>query len=287
MILCIHKTVKESESMSEERKQNLRTENFNNCKINASSYLNGIIFMPIIYGCRIGVSVVKKEDGSLSVKSHLDKSFWEIIQEDEEVEVTEISVPGLRDVLIACILTIVVAVILKMNINYTIAICSLILAVPKIVLIAKLVYKVKISGELAQMGRYHAAEHMAVNAFRELKRAPIGIYEIEKFSKYSKTCGVKEEIKPIIPKLLFCISLLVTQDLLKSIIITIPISIIIIHMISAGVFRFFQILVVEKPTCDELYLALVGIKVVDEYVSSVRFKNVEGENFLDIEKPIE
>lgn len=273
--------------MSEEREKNLKAGNYDNCNINASSYLNGIIFMPIIYGCRIGISAVENEKGEISVRSYLEKSFGEIIQEDERLEVAGVSIPGWQYVLIMCICTIIFALKLNKGMNWIIAMCSFMLAVPKIVLIAKIIYKVKISGELARMGRFHAAEHMAVNAYRKLKRAPRGVLELENFSRYSKTCGVKEDIKPIIPKLLFGITLLITQNLLKSILITIPISIIIISLINAGVFRKLQILVTEKPTPDELYLALIGIRTVDEYVSSARFKNVDGINFLNIEKPIE
>lgn len=273
--------------MCEERNQNLETGNHLKCKINANSYTNGIIFIPCILGCRIGVSVMRKEDGGISVKSYLDASYDEITADDKEVKITYLGIPGIWTILFGILILITICLYKNEDAIWLLSRSSLLMAISEIVLVIKLIYEMKISRTLAEMGRYHAAEHKAVNAYKKLGRAPKDIQELNKYSRFCKSCGVKENLKFAVPKITFCITLLCTHDLLKGMIFTIPISIVLLILIDIGAFRFLQIFITQKPTNSELDLALKGIKTVDKFISSARFENVDGKNILHIDCPIE
>ena len=69
--------------------------------------VNGIIFTPRIYGCRVGISVMRKDDGKISTKKYLDTPLGGILSDDKEVKLTAMYIPGNMIILIGIIWTII------------------------------------------------------------------------------------------------------------------------------------------------------------------------------------
>lgn len=272
--------------MSKERKQNLETGKQKRCRIDANSYANGIVFMPCIYGCRIGISVTRRENGAINTKTYLNKSLQEIIADDKEIKVISMYVPG-NIVLFLGIVCILIFYSMNKNFILLLSLISLWIAVPKMFLLFSLIYQMKVSKSLESMGRYHAAEHKAINAYKKLGRAPKNIKELDKFSRFCKNCGVKYNFLSAIPEVLFSITLVFLQDVPKSLLMTAIISSILIWLICSGKLRFLQVFITEKPGEKELEVALHGIRTVEEFESSARFKKVNGENFVYFDYPFD
>lgn len=272
--------------MSKERKKSLETDIPEKCRLSASSYVNGIIFTPRIYGCRVGISVMRKDDGKISTKKYLDTPLGGILSDDKEVILATVDVPGNMLILIGIIWTIILYCVNK-NLALLFGMISFWLAIPEISQLFQLFFKMHISKEFASMGRYHAAEHKAINAYEKLKRAPKDIEELNKYSRFCKNCGVRMNFMPAIPKIVFFISVLYSQDILSALLITAVISTILIMMLSRGMFRLLQVFITKKPGKEELEVALQGIRTVEKFVSSARFEKVDEGNFLCFSYPFD
>lgn len=112
--------------------------------------------------------------------------------------------------------------------------------------------------------RYHAAEHMAINAMNEIQRVPT-LEEIKRFSRFSNNCG-SNVIGVIIIIYLwwsFCINL--WKDIIPCIVVSILGMWIIILLRRLGGLNFLQYLSTIPPTDKELEVAIAGIQVWFEH----------------------
>lgn len=106
-----------------------------------------------------------------------------------------------------------------------------------------------------EVRKFHAAEHMIVNAYRKLHRVP-SIEELRKYSRFNSLCGTNLSLAI----LFFCIPYLIgyffklDYSLYAMIIIILELS------LPLGLFNFVQVFVTKKPTDKELNVAIEGLK---------------------------
>ena len=110
-------------------------------------------------------------------------------------------------------------------------------------------------------GRFHAAEHMVINAYLDSQRIPT-LDEIKKYSRFSKKCGSRFIISRV--------SMYTTISILMSLIPYIEhtsyfillSALTILYIIDSkyGILRFLQFFVTNKPTDKELLVAIEGLK---------------------------
>lgn len=109
--------------------------------------------------------------------------------------------------------------------------------------------------------QYHAAEHKVVNAYEKYQRLPT-LKEIEKSSPFSGRCGSLLLINHIIIKFVYSIFFGLLPSCSRFISYWIILFVVTIFMFIAKKyewFRFFEFLVVRKPTKKQLTLAMQGI----------------------------
>lgn len=114
------------------------------------------------------------------------------------------------------------------------------------------------------LNRFHGAEHMAINAYNKLQRIPT-LEEIRGFSRFLKNCGSRHLFKKLVPNLVLCILIAVftfSSPTFWALFIglVIPINIVIRLCIDEGWFRFLQVFITEKPSDNELLLAIEALK---------------------------
>ena len=120
-------------------------------------------------------------------------------------------------------------------------------------------------GSCKRLGRFHAAEHMAVNAYNTLQRVPT-MDELREFSRFSSSCGSKSMTKEILYSTINAILISTTGRIsfwlyLVCVIIWLLIY---FHLCKTSGYRFLQIFITNKPTDVELNVALQGLKELDK-----------------------
>lgn len=147
------------------------------------------------------------------------------------------------------------------------------------------VYDIKSKrGNQRMAGKYHAAEHMAINAYEKLHRVP-QLDEIKKFSRFSKNCGSNEILYNLIFYII--IGLLVSFVAPRNIILYIMLAgmtLILMPIIkSNGLLKFLQILTTNKPSDRELEVAIESIrnfeKMEEELKDTETWSNVFSSRF--------
>lgn len=118
---------------------------------------------------------------------------------------------------------------------------------------------------LKELSRFHAAEHMVINAYCNLQHVPT-MEEIKKSSRFSKCCGSMALLNPCMMTLLLTLCF-ISGILLKPIfcllvLVSTPLLILIIEKFA--LLRYLQILFTSKPTNLELEVALKGIQAYDD-----------------------
>lgn len=111
------------------------------------------------------------------------------------------------------------------------------------------------------IGRLHSAEHMVLNAYSILERAPT-LDEIKKFSRFSKKCGSRLLLSKVCLYTIISILMALVPyiEFIPYIILLSVFTILFIIDSKTGILRFLQIFVTTKPTDKELLLAIEGIK---------------------------
>ena len=108
---------------------------------------------------------------------------------------------------------------------------------------------------------FHAAEHMAINAYEKLQRIPT-LEEIKNFSRFHRYCGSRFIFSRICSFLMLCLSM-AFFSMNYEFLYLISIGIIIVFIIVSGKYgllNFLQIFVTNKPSDKELLLAIEGLK---------------------------
>lgn len=120
-------------------------------------------------------------------------------------------------------------------------------------------------GKNKSTARFHAAEHKAVNAYKKKQGIP-SMEEVKKASRFDKICGSRKYIDKILFFLLVSI-VIALSAFVKIYVHTILVIFVLLTFLlekKYGMFRFLQILVMNKPTDKELEVALAGIKFFDK-----------------------
>lgn len=113
--------------------------------------------------------------------------------------------------------------------------------------------------------RYHAAEHMVINAYYKLQRVPT-IEETKESSRFSKNCGSREIICRIWTYSLASLEMAFIAS--KSAIVYFVIFIGTIYFSNLakrkGWLRFLQIFITTSPSDEEIEVAVEGIKYFEK-----------------------
>ena len=138
------------------------------------------------------------------------------------------------------------------------------------------VFKIKF-GKEKSISRFHAAEHMAINAYNSLGRIPT-IDEIKNFSRLSKHCGSEYYFRIIFISISFTILIGISANnfLLYISILISAITILILER-KYKILRFMQFFVTNKPTDLELRLAIKGLDELEKFDKEFEEKY---ENFI-------
>lgn len=112
--------------------------------------------------------------------------------------------------------------------------------------------------------RFHAAEHMVINAYNDLGRIP-DITEIRKYSRFHNQCGTNCTTRRVIYKLLFLIMLFTPISVLGAIILFLMAMKITKWLFSNGYLNFLQVFTTSEPTDKELMVAIEGLRSFVEY----------------------
>lgn len=130
----------------------------------------------------------------------------------------------------------------------------------------KMMYEMKSKkGKERAHARYHAAEHMVINAYYKLQRVPT-IEETKESSRFSKNCGSREIICRIWTYSLASLEMAFIAS--KSAIVYFVIFIGTIYFSNLakrkGWLRFLQIFITTSPSDEEIEVAVEGIKYFEK-----------------------
>lgn len=126
------------------------------------------------------------------------------------------------------------------------------------------IFQIKV-GKSKSLGRYHAAEHMAIGAYMKYKRIPT-LDEIRAESRFQETCGSRRIFKKVGTFLPISLTWLSYNFVdIKVYILEIIIAVLIaILTAKKTTVKYLQIFVTNKPTDKELIVAFEGIKALKE-----------------------
>lgn len=119
-------------------------------------------------------------------------------------------------------------------------------------------------GQEKSISRFHAAEHMAINAYAKFQRVPT-IDEVMKSSRFEKDCGSRIGFNSIIINsfIAFDTAFILENHPQLSIALVFIVPTLVFLADRLGLLKFLQIFVTSKPTQVELSVAVAGIKVFD------------------------
>lgn len=236
----------------------------------ARSKKNGIVFQSTVFPM-INVEAIRDESGQIRVIvipgiiSELFDFLGTLQEEDNQGQNFK------RRIIIADLILIVLSFFTK-NVGLIIAAIYFSLLVSQnFFSFAKVSYEMKSwHGKERSTARYHSAEHMVLNAYRDLKRVPT-LEEIKRYSRFSEYCGSRIIIGKIVPYGSLCILLAFSSF------IPWPIYFILCFMVSflvavankKGWLKFFQIFITSKPTDAELEVAIEGLKYLQKLDESL------------------
>lgn len=124
-----------------------------------------------------------------------------------------------------------------------------------VIIIASFLFVALLKNISTSRHKFHAAEHMIVNAYSKLHRIP-SLEELRKYSRFSTRCGTNKLLTILNACIISLISLLFKLDSRLLFIV----MMILCACILFGLLNFVQILVTEPPTDRELNVAIEGLK---------------------------
>ena len=138
------------------------------------------------------------------------------------------------------------------------------------------------NGKKRTNAKFHAAEHMAINAYEDLQRIPT-LEEIKSYSRFSEKCGSVPKLCQIC---LFSFLSIVTAFLSSNhfFIYAIIICLYIIFLLIIKKYKwygwvtFLQVFITSKPSDKELELAIEGLKqfeIMEEKIDNNDFSLLE------------
>lgn len=168
-----------------------------------------------------------------------------------------------------CILSILSIVITQ---KITIAIGMMYFAIcasREVVNLVTFIYDVKI-GYRQALGRFHAAEHKALIAYKRYQRIPT-MEEVRKETRFDQDCGSRLIIDKVMGFLL--LSILICTCAFIPIYVYFGSVAILIGLLMLerkyNFFRVFQIFLTNKPTDKELEVALAGVEIFEKMEADI------------------
>ena len=139
------------------------------------------------------------------------------------------------------------------------------------------------------VARFHAAEHMSINAYCKLKRVPT-LEEIKKASRFSKKCGSNFILMKLAIYFTFFLKITFSELGPNCIVFfaSLTLFLLILELFNKRLI-FLQFIVTAKPTDLELECALKGIQELDRINSEIK-KNHRiklGQTIIDSEGTID
>lgn len=107
--------------------------------------------------------------------------------------------------------------------------------------------------------KFHSAEHMVLNAYRKLQRVPT-IEEISQYSRFSNSCGTNATTQMVVTFMLMFVATFISNPLYRMLGMLFA-NIIVLIFLQCGLLNFMQILSTQKPTEQELLVAIEGMRV--------------------------
>lgn len=109
--------------------------------------------------------------------------------------------------------------------------------------------------------RFHAAEHMAIQAYESLQKVPT-LAEIKKFSRFSKECSTSRYFGCVLVNALFLIIYLISPNDFSCILLSLLTSLIMVkyRKCICNSFIFLQYFTTLPPTDKELLVAIYALK---------------------------
>lgn len=237
-----------------------------NYTLAARSKRNGIIFYSNIcpfLGCETFLDSSGKINNEVIYMDSKSNSFSEVSKQEKP--------PSKWKIIVFDILLIITCILLK-NINLIIAAFYFSLVVSfDFFRFLKVSYHLKLKkGINYSTGKFHAAEHMVLNAYEKLQRVPT-LEELKSFSRFSKSCGSRSITDQLILEIIvsLCLAFGATLPIPIYLLLLVIVCTFVIISIKTGLFRFAQILLTNKPSDKELQLAIEGIKNFEEMENSI------------------
>lgn len=235
----------------------------------ARSRENGIVFYSNIYP-NFGINAIINESGEIQT----DPIYIPLI-ENKRSTIKKIFTK--KDILKIGKLTVVIDVLLiilsLLAKNFWVSFAAIFFSIMsslEFFIMIKIVYEIKSkNGKLRSLGRFHAAEHMVINAYNKYKRVPT-FEEVKKSSRFSKYCGSNKIICENVLFLSISINLaiigIIGNGFIKYIFYFIMMCIAFIVIIGylKGWLNFFQCFSTTPPTDKEIEVAIEGIKAFEE-----------------------
>ena len=225
-------------------------------KINGASSMNrGIIFNSKRHWRYISVATVD-DDGNIETRWLTRREYRKSKSKQEKIA----GIIGFIKYLL-CVLPIIVCLVLIFEklakINYIIALNTFYVGQALVILGQFLVSTWKTRKTNPSSFRFHSAEHMVINAYKDLNRVP-SLEEIKKYSRFINTCGTN-----LTTQFFLLYMILPTCNLAHSIklkiflmIVTLIIVLLFTHL---GKLNFLQKLSTIPATDVELKVAIEGL----------------------------
>lgn len=232
----------------------------------ARSKSNGIFFYSNTLP-RIGTETIRDEDGKITSRIIFDTVRYEFAENYAEAKKKRFF--SKEKIWAINIVLPFIAFLLREN-SYLFATAFFVFFVSENFWeLIELIFQIK-KGSKINEGKMHAAEHKAVNAYRNLQRIPT-IEEVRNASRFSKYCGSRIAFRKAWGGAIITLFIIVAPKLgLQNILITILVG---ISLWIIGnfflIFKYLQIFVTNKPSDMELEVAVEAIKEFDKLESKL------------------
>ena len=122
-------------------------------------------------------------------------------------------------------------------------------------------------GKLKNYGRFHSAEHMAINAYNTLGHVP-SLDEIKHYSRFTKYCGSRIPIGECFYRLLMSLIPAIFGAYCTSVFIIVAVILLVVpdeKLMQLYYLNPLQFFVTNKPTDLELNVAIEGLKELERF----------------------
>ena len=231
--------------------------------IQARSKKNGIVFYSNTFPL-VGIETFFDDSGKVQsrlIPTHLD----EVIDYLGRLNEKESKFKKRNVIIFDLVLIIISVIVFAFTKNFRFVMASIYFSVTVSFDLFRVIessYKMKLKSENGHStAKFHAAEHMAINAYEKLQRVPT-LQEIKKFSRFSKDCGSRIILSRIfmLSMISLAMAFLSGDNGLLYLLVILLITLFMIFAVAKGWLVFLQVFITTKPSDDEIELAIEGLK---------------------------